>query len=189
MFRFVYTLDAGLAQAQNHLEILLMPQSQSTFLVKQTLTAVLLNGIFSLIAVLVAFRHMAVVPLSGSPSLIADSILQTFITTLMSVLPPSILTAKWMLTWPDQTTARTSVTRILVRAVLIALTVCLASYIVLPFAMPRLLAPSLTFRHMLLLKCLYGMAIGIAVTPFAVAAVLRGPHRGEGTLATSIEQK
>ncbi len=67
--------------------------------------------------------------------------------------------------------------RILVRAVLIALAACLASSIVLPFAMPTLLAPSLTFRNMLLLKCLYGMAIGFAVTPFAVAAVLRGPHR------------
>jgi hypothetical protein len=45
--------------------------------------------------------------------------------------------------------------------------------------MPRLLAPSLTFRNMLLLKCLYGMVIGVAVTPFAVAAVLRGPRRRE----------
>jgi hypothetical protein len=69
--------------------------------------------------------------------------------------------------------------RILVRAFLIALAACLVSSIVLPFAMPRLLAASLTFRNMLLLKCLYGMAIGVAVTPFAVAAALRGLRRSE----------
>jgi hypothetical protein len=50
---------------------------------------------------------------------------------------------------------------------------------VLPFAMPRLFAASLPFRNMLLLKCLYGMVIGLAVTPFAVATVMRGPRRGE----------
>jgi hypothetical protein len=59
---------------------------------------------------------------------------------------------------------------------------------ILPFAMPRLLATSLPFWNMLLLKCLYGMAIGVAVTPFAVAAVLRGPRRGAGA-AASIEQE
>jgi hypothetical protein len=156
-----------------------MSRSDSRFLLKQTLTAVFLNGIFSTIAVFLAFRRMAVVQLSGSPSLVADSILQTFIATLMSILPPSILTAKWMLTRPEFPSARTSMARILARAVLVALAACLASAIVLPFAMPRLLAPSLTFRNMLLLKCLYGMGIGVAVTPFAVAAVLRGPRRIE----------
>jgi hypothetical protein len=64
----------------------------------------------------------------------------------------------------------------------------LLSFVVLPFAMPRLLAVSLPFRNMLLLKCLYGMAIGLAVTPFAVAAILRGPRRSSGT-AASIQQK
>jgi hypothetical protein len=59
---------------------------------------------------------------------------------------------------------------------------------ILPFAMPRLLAASLPFWNMLLLKCLYGMAIGLAVTPFAVAAVLRGPRSSTGT-AVSIEQE
>jgi hypothetical protein len=146
---------------------------------KQTLTAALLNGIFSAVAVLLTFRHIAVVPLSGSPSLIADSILQTFIATLMSVLPPSIMTAKWMLTRPDLTTARTSKVRILIRALLIALAACFVSCMVLPFAMPRLLAASLPFGTMLLLKCVYGMAIGLAVTPFAVTAVLRGHRRGQ----------
>jgi hypothetical protein len=38
---------------------------------------------------------------------------------------------------------------------------------------------------MLLLKCLYGMVIGVAVTPFAVAAVLRRPCRSEGTSSGS----
>jgi hypothetical protein len=156
-----------------------MSQSQSTFLMKQTLTAVFLNGIFSAIAVFLVFRHMATVPLSGSPSLIADSILQTFIATLMSILPPSIMTARWMLTRPDLTTANTPTAKILVRALLTALAACLASSVVLPFAMPRLLAASLPFRSMLLLKCLYGMAIGLGVTPFAVAAVLRESRRGE----------
>jgi hypothetical protein len=66
--------------------------------------------------------------------------------------------------------------------------VCAASFIVLPFAMPRLLAASLPFWNMLFLKCLYGMAIGLAVTPFAVVAVLRGPRRSSGT-AASIEQR
>ncbi len=75
---------------------------------KQALTVVFLNGIFSALAVFLVFRHIAMVPLSGSPSLIADSILQTFIATLMSILPPSILTTKWMLTRPDLTSARTS---------------------------------------------------------------------------------
>jgi hypothetical protein len=55
---------------------------------------------------------------------------------------------------------------------------------ILPFAMPRLLAASLPFWNMLFLKCLYGMAIGLAVTPFAVAAVLRGPRRVRGTAAS-----
>jgi hypothetical protein len=81
------------------------------------------------------------------------------------------------------------VATILVRAIVIALAACLASSIVLPFAMPRLLAPYLTFRHMLLLKCLYGMGIGIAITPFAVAAVLRGPRRSEGSSVASMGQK
>jgi hypothetical protein len=179
MFRFVYILIPGFAFSQNHSEIFIMSRSHNAFLVKQTLTAVILNGIFSAIAVFVTFRHMAVVQVSGSPSLIADSILQTFIATLMSILPPSVLTAKWMLTRPDLTSAKTSGARILARAVVIALAACLASSVVLPFAMPRLLAPSLTFRNMLLLKCLYGMVIGMAVTPFAVAAVLREPRRSE----------
>ena len=161
-----------------------MFRRQARFLVKQTLTAVLLNGVFSALAVFLAFRHMAIVPLSGSPSLITDSIFQTFIATLMSILPPSILTAKWMLSKP----ARTSTARILIRAFSTALAVCLASFIILPFVMPRLLAASLPFWNMLFLKCLYGMAIGLAVTPFAVAAVLRGPRRGSGT-ASSIEQR
>ena len=49
---------------------------------KQTFTAAFLNGIFSAVAVFLVFRHIEVVPLTGSPSLIADSILQTFIATL-----------------------------------------------------------------------------------------------------------
>ncbi len=166
-----------------------MSRSHNMFVIKQTLTAVFLNAMFSALAVFLVFRHMAVVQLLGSPSLIRDSIIQTFITTLMSVLPPSILTAKWMATRPDLTSAKTSVARILVRAVLIALAACLASSIVLPLAMPRLLAPSLTFGNMLLLKCLYGMVIGVAVTPFAVAAVLRGPRRTENSSEASVGQK
>lgn len=158
-----------------------MSRSPIKFLIRQTLTAVFLNGIFSAIAVFLVFGHLAVVRLCGSPSLIADSILQTFIATLMSILPPSLLTAKWMLARPDPTTASTSTTGILIRAFSIALAACLASTIVLPFAMPRLLAASLTFRNLLLLKCLYGMAIGVVAAPFAVAAVLRGPRRREGT--------
>ncbi len=157
-----------------------MSQSQSAFLVKQTLIAAFLNGLFSAIAVFFTFRHMAIVQLSGSPSLIADSILQTFIATLMSILPPSIMTAKWMLTRSDLLTAKTSTARILSRALLTALAACWASSMVLPGRMPRLLAASLPFRTMLLLKCLYGMAIGLAVTPFAVAAVLLGPRRTHG---------
>jgi hypothetical protein len=153
---------------------------------KQTITAIFLNGIFSALAVFVVFRHMAIVPLSGSPGLIADSIFQTFIATLMSILPPSILTAKWMLSRPDLTSVKTSTVRILIRALSAALAACLVSFIVLPFAMPRLLAAPLPFWNMLVLKCLYGMAIGLAVTPFAVAAVLRGPRRGSRT-AASIE--
>jgi hypothetical protein len=166
-----------------------MSRSQSTFLVKQTLTAVFLNGVFSAIAVFAVFRNITMVPLSGSPNLIEDSILQTFIATLMSILPPSILTAKWMLAMPHRTTTRIPIARILLRAILTALAACWLSYIVLPLVMPRLLAASLTFRNLLLLKCIYGMAIGLVVTPFAVAAVLRGPSRGEGTLPVSIEQK
>lgn len=157
-----------------------MSRSQATFLIKQTLTAAFLNGLFSAIAVFLTFGHMPMVQLSGSPSLIADSILQTFIATLMSILPPSIMTAKWMLKRPDLTTARTSTARILIRGLLTAFAACLGSFIVLPIAMPRLLAASLPFRNMLLLKCLYGMAIGLAVTPFAVAAVLRGLRLREG---------
>jgi magnesium-transporting ATPase (P-type) len=158
-----------------------MSQSQNAFLIKQTLTAVFLNGVFSAIAMFLVFRHTEMVPLSGSPSVISDSILQTFIATLMSILPPSIMTAKWMLTRPDLTTARIPTAQILIRALFAALAVCLASSIVLPFALPRLLAASLPFRSMLLLKCVYGMAIGLAVTPSAVAVVLRGPRRGKGT--------
>ena len=151
---------------------------------KQTLTAVCLNGIFSAVAVFLVFRHIEVVSLSSSPSLIADSILQTFIATFMSILPPSILTAKWRLRRSDLPSVRTSKARIWVRAVLIALAAGLASSLVLPFAMPRLLADSLTFRNTLVLKCLYGMAIGLAVTPFAVAAVLREPRRSERNSAS-----
>jgi hypothetical protein len=64
----------------------------------------------------------------------------------------------------------------------------LASSLVLPSAMPRLLGGSVPFWNMLLLKCLYGIAIGLALTPFAVAAVLRGPRRGSGS-AASLEQE
>ncbi|WP_175528958.1 hypothetical protein [Granulicella pectinivorans] len=53
-----------------------------------------MNGIFSALAVFLAFRYMTIVPLSGHPGLIVDSIFQIFIATLMSILPPSILTAK-----------------------------------------------------------------------------------------------
>jgi hypothetical protein len=68
--------------------------------VKQTLTEVFLNGLFSVIAVFLVFRHLAIIPLSGNPGLITDFILQTFIATLTSILPPSIMTAKWALTRP-----------------------------------------------------------------------------------------
>jgi hypothetical protein len=142
--------------------------------------AVYLNGLFSAIAVWLVFRHMAIVPLSGSPSLIVDSIYQTFIATLMSILPPSIMTAKWMLTRPDLRAARTSTVRILASAVSTALAACLLSSIVLPFAMPRLLPATFAFLSLLALKCLYGMAIGLVVTPFAVAAVMRRRRSDEG---------
>jgi hypothetical protein len=148
---------------------------------KQTVTSIFLNGIFSAVAVLLVFRHMTTVPLYGSPSLIKDSILQTFIATLMSTLPPSLLTAKWMIKRPDLPTAKLPTARILIRAFLTALAACLASSIILPVAMPRLLAASLSFRNMLFLKCLYGMAIGLAATPIAVAAVMRGPRSAERT--------
>jgi hypothetical protein len=157
-----------------------MSRSQSAFLVKQTLTSILFSGFFSTVAAFLVFRHMAIVRLSGSPNLIVDSIFQTFIATLMSALPPSILTARWMVTRADLNVPRTSTSRILIRALLAALAACLVSFVVLPSAMPRLLAGSLPFRSMLLLKCLYGMAIGLVVTPFAVAAVLRGPRRRPG---------
>jgi hypothetical protein len=65
-----------------------------------------------------------------------------------------------------------------------SLATCSASSMVLPFAMPRLLVASLPFRTVLLLKCLYGMAIGLAVTPFAIAAVLRGPGCSQGVRCT-----
>ncbi len=84
-----------------------MSRSQSTFLMKHTLTAVFSNGLFSAITVILVFRHLAMVPLSGGPILIADSILQSFIATLMSIMPPSLMTAKWMLTKPALTTAKT----------------------------------------------------------------------------------
>jgi hypothetical protein len=158
-----------------------MSRSQSKFLIKQTLTSIFLNGLFGMIAVLLVFRHLAMVPLSGSPGLIADSILQTFIATFMSTLPPSFVSAKWISTRQELTTARTPAARIWFRSLLTTLAAGLASFMVLPFAMPRLLAASLPFWNMLLLKCLYSMLIGLAATPFAVSAVLRGPRRRQAT--------
>jgi hypothetical protein len=157
-----------------------MSRSQIAHLLKQTLAAVFFNGLLSAIAVSLVFRHMAMVPLSGSPGLIVDTILQTFGTTFMSTLQPSRVTAKWMLGRSDQTAPRTPPGQIWRRAFLTALAAGLASCVVLPFVMPRLLPAALPFRQMLELKCLYGMAIGLATTPFAVAAVMRGPRDAVG---------
>jgi hypothetical protein len=156
-----------------------MERSQLTFLLKQTLTAVFFNGVLSAIAVSLVFRHMAMVPLSGSPGLIVDSILQTFGATFMSTLQPSRVTAQWMLTRAAPTTLKTPTAQIWRRTLVTALAAGLASCAVLPWLMPRLFAAELPFQKMLLLKCLYGMAIGLAATPFAVAAVLRGPRLGQ----------
>jgi hypothetical protein len=153
-----------------------MSRSQIAFLLRQTLTAVFFNGLLSAIAVSLVFRHMAMVPLSGSPGLIVDSILQTFGATFMSTLQPSRLTAKWMLARVDQMALKTPTAQIWRRALVTALAAGLASSAILPWLMPRLFATALPFQKMLLLKCLYGMAIGLAATPFAVAAVLRGPR-------------
>jgi hypothetical protein len=153
-----------------------MSRSQIAFLLRQTLTAVFFNGLLSAIAVSLVFRHMAMVPLSGSPGLIVDSILQTFGATFMSTLQPSRVTAKWVLARADQTALRTPPAQIWRRALATALAAGLASCLILPFAMPRLLPAALAFRPMLVLKCLYGMGIGLAATPFAVSAVLRGPQ-------------
>jgi hypothetical protein len=153
-----------------------MSRSQIVFLFRQTLTAIFFNGLLSAIAVSLVFRHLALVPLYGSPGLIVDSILQTFGATFMSTLQPSRVTAKWMLARTDQTAHRTPPANIWRRALLTALAAGLASWLILPFAMPRLFAVALPFRQMLVLKCIYGMAIGLAATPFAVAAVLRGPR-------------
>jgi hypothetical protein len=155
-----------------------MSRNQTSFLIKQTFNAVLLNALFSAIAMLLVFGRAPMVPLSG---LIADSILQTFIATFMSTLPPSLITSKWMLTRPELRIARTPAAGIWIRSFLTALAAAFASSLVLPFAMPRLFAASLPFGNTLLLKCLYGMAVGLAATPFAVAAVLRGPRPGERT--------
>jgi hypothetical protein len=144
---------------------------------RQTLTAIFFNGLLSAIAVSLVFRHRALVPLSGSPGLIVDSILQTFGATFMSTLQPARVTAQWMLTRADQTARRTPPAHLWRRALSTALAAGLAGWAILPFAMPRLFPAAIPFRHMLALKCLYGMAIGLAATPFAVAAVLRGPRR------------
>jgi hypothetical protein len=106
-----------------------------------------------------------------------DSILQTFGATFMSTLQPSRVTAQWMLARVDQTYLTTTPARIWRRALLTSAAAGLASCLILPFAIPRLFPAALAFGHMLLLKCLYGMAIGLAATPFAVAAVMRGPQQ------------
>jgi hypothetical protein len=184
MFRFYSKLIQPHTEPQtrslNHPEIVIMSRFQIRFLLKQTLTAICLNALFSGFAVIFVFRNARSVDQSGAPSLIADSIFQTFMATLMSVLPPSIMTARWMGV-KELDNVKTPTTRILIRALLIALLACLASAAILPFAVTRLLVAPLSFRNLLLMKCLYGMAIGVAVTPFAASAVLRGSGSGRRT--------
>ena len=130
MFRFVFISIAKPVTVRSHPEVFIISRTQAIFLLQQTFTAVVLNGIFSALAVFLAFRYMTIVPLSGHPSLIVDSIYQTFTATFMSILPPSILTAKWMLSRRDLTTAKTTTARILPHALSTAFAVCLISFMV-----------------------------------------------------------
>jgi len=107
----------------------------------------------------------------------------------MSILPPSIMTAKWMLTRPDLTTVKTSKVRnpdpcALDRSRRLSGKVHRPA---VRHAETACRVPSISEHAALEVPLRHGdWPCG---NPLAVAAVLRGPRRREGTPAVSVEQK
>jgi hypothetical protein len=151
-----------------------MTDAQRRYVRTEMIVATIINAILSIVFMLIVFGGQPIVAVGGRGGLIVDSIPQTAMIALMSMLVPSLLTRRRLKTgriaplpepsrWP-----RT----VLVRSVLVATVAAAIAWVLHALLMP-LVGPLWPFLPALLFKAVYGAILGAAISGYAVTAALR----------------
>jgi hypothetical protein len=149
--------------------------SRTRYIAMETLISVAINAALSIGFVFLVFHGQQEIYAGGRHGMIADMAPQTFMITLMACLVPALLARKrhttGKLDWHGPSTSA-SVSKILVRALLVAaLTTCFVVAIS-EAILPRLFAGGLSFGPFLLGKATFGMILAAIVTPWTIVKVL-----------------
>jgi hypothetical protein len=145
------------------------------YLAIETAASGLVNGILNLAAAYAIFHSRNRIPATGPGSLLRDSVGETFIVTLLSVLIPSLIARQRRRagTLPTSGARQPRATgNLYIRAIVTGLVftcVCVAcNALLLPLMFPN----GVSFANVLLFKTLYGAVVGSMATLLAVRKVL-----------------
>ena len=151
-----------------------------SYIRKETLVSMMINGVLSAVFFLLVFGMAASVPAWGVGNWVFDFLPQSFMITLMSTLVPGALTAKRLKSGEIQ--AGTHVSHLprslLLRALLLAALAAVIGTGLVAAVVTLTGATALVWLPALGVKVAYGIALGAIVTPFGLRAAL---SRGAGS--------
>jgi hypothetical protein len=149
---------------------------RTRYIATETLISIAINVALSIGFVFVVFHGVPTVEVGGRHGMIIDMAPQTFMVTLMSCLVPGLLTrnrhAAGRLAW-HESGARIVVSKIILRAVVVAVFGTCVVLTLSALTFPHLFAGGLRFGTFLIGKAIFGGILAAIVTPWAIARVLR----------------
>jgi hypothetical protein len=152
-----------------------LDEKDRKYLVIETAASGLVNGALNFAAAYLIFHGSARIPTTGPGSMLRDSIGETFIVTVLSVLIPSLVTRhrQRVGSLPVSASMHPSPTsRLYVRAIVTGLVFTSvfvpSNALVLPMMFPN----GVSFSNILLFKTLYGAVLGSLATWLAIHKIL-----------------
>ncbi|SLK08964.1 hypothetical protein [Novosphingobium mathurense] len=141
---------------------------------RETLVSMTINGVLSLLFFLLVFGIAPSVAVWGIGNWVFDYLPQSFMITLMSTLVPGALTAKRLkagVLTPSGSASRLP-RPLLLRALLMAVVAALLGTTLVAALAGAVGIVTLGWTSALVIKVLYGVALGAVVTPIGLRAAL-----------------
>ncbi|MBB6255389.1 hypothetical protein [Nitrospirillum iridis] len=152
-----------------------MTDDQRRYIVVETAVGVLISAAVSVLFVFIVFGGQNVVPLAGHVGVAFDSLPQSFMIVLMSILMPTFLTRRRLrfrtyLRMNER--KRISLPRnALIRSLALAVPAAIVCWLFHVTILPIVSAPEWNFFSLLFYKAIYGALLSLIFSPVAIYMV------------------
>ena len=151
----------------------MLPKARK-YLIVETISSFIVNGILNFLSAYVIFRHHPLVPVAGQGGMFQDSIGETLIVTFLSYLVPALIgrSRRRAGTLPASGSERKPAGNVSLRALGIAVLFTVALTGVNAMLLPRSFGSVVSLHTELMFKTVYGAVIGALASFLAIHRTL-----------------